>query len=224
MPDTATLDRPEEAPALTPGRIDRRRAARSAAARRLLAITAGLGVVATVLAFVALSRPTAAPKTVRLPSAKAAYAAFKTGLSHSAKAAPVAKPAATAGATAVQIKSYAYTPAALTIKVGTKVTWTNYDTAPHTVTVDSGPVKFNSPTLQKGDSFTYTFTTAGTYSYYCAVHPDMVASVTVTGGATSPPSTPAPTPTSSSTGGMPMPSPTPSGGTGGTGTSETCEV
>src|SRR3954447_10851772 len=198
MPDTATLDRPEEAPALAPGRTERRRAARSAAARRLLAVTARLGVVATVLAFVALSRPAAAHKTVRLPSAKAAYAAFKTGLSHSTKAAAVAKPAATAGATAVQIKSYAYTPAALTIKVGTKVTWTNYDTAPHTVTVDSGPVKFNSPTLQKGDSFTYTFTTPGTYSYYCAVHPDMVATVTVTGsGPTGSPSPPAPSPTTS---------------------------
>src|SRR3954447_25972285 len=217
MPDTATLDRPEEAPALAPGRIERRRGARSAAVRRLLAVTAGLGVVATVLAFVALSRPAAAPKTVRLPSAKAAYAAFKTGLSHSTKAAAVAKPAATAGATAVQIKSYAYSPAALTIKVGTKVTWTNYDTAPHTVTVDSGPVKFNSPTLQKGDSFTYTFTTAGTYSYYCAVHPDMTAKVVVTGTPTGGTPTPTPTgtptgtpttPAPSTSGGMPMPSPT----------------
>ena len=222
MPDIATLERPEEAPAATPGRTERRRAARSAAGRRLLTATAGLGVVATVLAFVALSRPAAAPvhKTVHLPSGKAAYAAFKTGLSKARTPATKAarntvKPAAVAGSIPVQIKSYAFTPATLTIKAGTKVTWTNYDTAPHTVTVDSGPVKFNSPTLQKGDSFTYTFTTPGTYSYYCAVHPDMMAKVVVTGSTPTPTPTPTPTstgnpttpaPTMSSTGGMPMPS------------------
>jgi len=218
MPDIATLERPEEAPAPTPGRTERRRAARSAAGRRLLAATAGLGVVATVLAFVALSRPAAAPahKTVHLPSGKAAYAAFKIGLSKArTPATRTVQPAAVAGAIAVQIKSYAFTPATLTIKSGTKVTWTNYDTAPHTVTVDSGPVKFNSPTLQKGDSFTYTFTAPGTYSYYCAVHPDMMAKVVVTGATSTPVGTPTSTPTStpttpapsaSSSGGMPMPS------------------
>ena len=80
---------------------------------------------------------------------------------------------------------YKFSPAALTIRSGSKVTWTNMDTAPHTVTIDSGPVKFSSPTLQKGDSFTYTFTTPGTYSYYCAVHPDMTAKVIVTGSSSS---------------------------------------
>ena len=56
------------------------------------------------------------------------------------------------------------------------------DTAPHTVTVTSGPVKFDSGTLQKGESFSYTFKETGTYEYYCAVHPDMTASVKVVGG------------------------------------------
>ena len=56
------------------------------------------------------------------------------------------------------IMNYAYTPASLKVSVGDTVTWTNMDTAPHTVTVTSGPVKFNSGTSQKGESFTYTFT------------------------------------------------------------------
>ena len=225
MPDIATLDNAEEAPATAPGRTERRQAARSAAARRLLAGTAGLGIVATVLAFVALSRPAPAHKTVRLPSAKAAYAAFKTGLAKSRTPATTrtVRPAALAGAVPVQIKSYAFSPATLTIKAGTKVTWTNYDTAPHTVTVDSGPVKFSSPTLQKGDSFTYTFTTPGTYSYYCAVHPDMTAKVVVTGSSTP---TPTPTPTGKST--TPAPSTSSSGGmtmpSGSSGGSEDCAV
>ena len=97
---------------------------------------------------------------------------------------------ATAAATKeVMIENYKYTPASLTVAVGDTVKWTNMDTAPHTVTVTSGPVKFNSGNLAKGESFSYTFTKPGTYAYYCAVHPDMTASVTVTG------TTPTPTPT-----------------------------
>lgn len=80
---------------------------------------------------------------------------------------------------AVQISNYAFSPASLTVSAGTTVTWTNQDTAPHTVTVSSGPVTFSSPQLQKGESFSYTFSKVGTYKYYCAVHPDMTASLTV---------------------------------------------
>ena len=184
---------------------------------RVLATVAGFSLVAAVLALVALPSSGAKPKPAYLPSAAAANAAFERGLSMAAA------PTATSGV-AVAIKNYAFAPAALTIPVGTKVTWTNDDTAPHTVTIQSGPVTFGSPTLQKGDSFTYTFTTAGTYTYYCAVHPTMTASVVVTGGstpttstsapATSTPSSSTPAPSSSSSG-MPMP---------GSGGDESCAV
>jgi hypothetical protein len=52
------------------------------------------------------------------------------------------------------------------------------------VTVTDGPVKFDSGTLEQGESFSYTFSAAGKYAYYCAVHPNMVGSVTVGGGST----------------------------------------
>jgi hypothetical protein len=55
------------------------------------------------------------------------------------------------------------------------------DDAPHTVTSTSGPAKIDSPQLNKGDTFSYTFTKAGTYQYDCAVHPDMTGTVTVVG-------------------------------------------
>ena len=115
---------------------------------------------------------------------------------------------ATAGkSVAVDIKNYAYNPASLTVSVGDTVTWTNEDTAPHTVTVSDGPEKFNSPTLQQGQTWSYTFTKAGTYSYYCAVHPDMKATVTVTGGgSTTQPTTSAPTSSAKPTTSMSMPS------------------
>ncbi|HVV13580.1 cupredoxin family copper-binding protein [Amycolatopsis sp.] len=135
--------------------------------------------------------------------------------------------AETAKTVQVAIKNYAYDPAALTVAVGDTVTWTNDDTAPHTVTVSDGPVKFNSPNLQQGQTFTYTFTQAGTYSYYCAVHPDMKATVTVTdsGSGSTQPTTSTPTGSSAPTTSMSMPSSSssesssmsmPSSSTGGT--------
>lgn len=98
----------------------------------------------------------------------------------------------------VQIQNYAFSPAALTVSAGTTVTWTNDDTAPHTVTVSSGPVTFSSPQLQKGQSFSYTFTKVGGYKYYCAVHPDMIATVQVVAAAAAAPTTAAPAPATTS--------------------------
>ncbi|MEU0073063.1 cupredoxin family copper-binding protein [Streptomyces sp. NPDC006332] len=123
----------------------------------------------------------------------------------------------------------------LVVEVGQTVRWTNHDSAPHTVTTTKAPVKFDSGTLNKGDSWSYTFTKAGTYEYYCAVHPDMVSSVkVVAAGGGGGGSTPAPTPTTAPTStpttgptgtptGTPtagptgMPMPTGTGGTGGSG-------
>lgn len=82
------------------------------------------------------------------------------------------------GATQVQIVNFAYSPANIQVKAGTTVTWSNQDTAPHTVTFRNGMK--DSGVLQKGQTFSYTFTTPGTYQYYCTVHPYMVATVTVT--------------------------------------------
>ncbi|GAB3160019.1 cupredoxin family copper-binding protein [Amycolatopsis stemonae] len=122
--------------------------------------------------------------------------------------------AATGSAKSVEAMGYKFSPASLSIAVGDTVTWTNHDTAPHNIVVTDGPEKFSSPTLQTGQTFSHTFTQAGTYSYYCSIHPDMKATVTVTGSApTSAPPTSAPTsaPTSGPTHSMPMPS-TPAGG------------
>lgn len=89
-----------------------------------------------------------------------------------------ATPAAAAGH-AVDMAHYAFSPATLTVSAGETVTWTNHDQAPHDVTTTSAPVAIKSPTLSTGQSFTYTFTTPGTYSYYCSIHPDMQARIVV---------------------------------------------
>jgi amicyanin len=101
--------------------------------------------------------------------------------------------AATQKTTNVEMMGYAFQPATLTISAGDTVTWTNHDTAPHNVVVTNGPEKFTSPTLQQGQTYSYTFTKPGTYSYYCSIHPDMKASITVNGSTptttTTPPTT-----------------------------------
>jgi len=156
---------------------------------------------------------TAAASTAQQAAAPASAAGSQG--THAAHAASATSGVATSSATSsgatktVAIKNYAYSPASLTINVGDTVTWTNEDTAPHTVTVTSGPVKFDSGSLAKGQSFSYTFTVAGTYSYYCAVHPDMVGQVVVTGSSTTPAPTPTPSPTTDP---MPMPTPSACGG------------
>jgi len=90
--------------------------------------------------------------------------------------APVAAPAA-AGPAAVAINNFMFGPAALTVKAGSTVTWTNQDEEPHTV-VGAG---LRSPVLgNQGASYSHTFTDAGTYSYNCSIHPYMHGTVTVT--------------------------------------------
>lgn len=79
----------------------------------------------------------------------------------------------------VNIANFAFNPSTLTIKKGTRVTWTNNDTAPHTVTSDSGNL-LNSATLALGQSFSITFTSVGTTNYHCAIHPMMKGVVVVT--------------------------------------------
>jgi amicyanin len=85
-----------------------------------------------------------------------------------------------AGGTLVAIANFAFAPGTLTVKAGTTVVWTNQDSDPHTVTSknNAGPLK--SPVMKKGDTYRFTFTSAGTFEYLCTIHPFMTASVVVT--------------------------------------------
>lgn len=79
----------------------------------------------------------------------------------------------------VSISNFAFSPATLTVAKGTAVTWTNNDGAPHTVTSTSGA--FDSGSLANGKSFTFTFSTPGTYTYRCNIHTSMTGQIVVTG-------------------------------------------
>jgi len=79
----------------------------------------------------------------------------------------------------VSIVDFAFTPKTITVPVGTTVRWTNNGSAPHTVTSTSSPKAFDSGTLNSGDTFQHTFTTAGQFPYRCNIHPSMTGMVIV---------------------------------------------
>ena len=77
----------------------------------------------------------------------------------------------------VTIDNFSFSPQNLTVRTGTTVTWTNRDDIPHTVVSTDGV--FKSKVRDTGEKFSYTFTKAGTYPYFCSVHPKMTGTVVV---------------------------------------------
>jgi len=77
----------------------------------------------------------------------------------------------------VKIDNFSFEPREITVAPGTTVVWTNRDDVPHTVT--SNDDKFGSKAMDTDDTFSFTFKDAGTYEYYCSVHPKMTGKVIV---------------------------------------------
>lgn len=77
----------------------------------------------------------------------------------------------------IMIDNFSFTPKEITVPKGTMITWVNHDDVPHTVV--SRDQKFRSKALDTNDRFSFTFTDAGTYVYFCSVHPIMIGKVTV---------------------------------------------
>jgi plastocyanin len=84
---------------------------------------------------------------------------------------------ATAGGTQVIVDNFSFTPATTAVPVGATVTWTNHDDVPHNVV--STEKKFASPVLDTDEKFSYKFEAAGTFKYYCSIHPRMTGQVVV---------------------------------------------
>jgi plastocyanin len=91
-----------------------------------------------------------------------------------------ATPTPAAGLNSITIKNFAFSPATLTIKTGTVVTWINQDGAPHQIASDpESPVQFTSESLANGASYQFTFNQTGTYTYHCSIHPSMKGTIIV---------------------------------------------
>jgi plastocyanin len=88
-------------------------------------------------------------------------------------------PAASAQAaeTLVQIDHFIFAPQRVSVKAGTTVTWVNDDDIPHVVVASNK--LFKSKTLDTNDKFSFTFTTPGTYEYFCSLHPHMTGTIVV---------------------------------------------
>jgi len=78
----------------------------------------------------------------------------------------------------VTIDNFFFTPGTVTVKAGTTVTWTNKDDIPHGIASSNNAFK-KSGALDTDDSFSFTFTTPGTYQYFCYLHPKMVGTIVV---------------------------------------------
>ncbi|HMA57645.1 MAG TPA: cupredoxin family copper-binding protein [Pseudolabrys sp.] len=87
---------------------------------------------------------------------------------------------------AVKIGNFTFGPQDLKVKAGTTVTWTNEDDIPHTVV---SPNNFKSKVMDTEGTYSFTFTTPGTYKYFCSLHPHMAGKVVVEAqtGSTAPP-------------------------------------
>jgi plastocyanin len=77
----------------------------------------------------------------------------------------------------VKIDNFSFGPATLTVPAGTTVSWTNRDDIPHTVVSTDGV--FKSKVLDTDDKFSFTFSKAGSYPYFCSIHPKMTGKVVV---------------------------------------------
>ena len=78
----------------------------------------------------------------------------------------------------VVIDSFSFSPKTTVVPIGATVTWTNHDNVPHVIASDDD--QFNkSPVLKTGQSFSNAFATAGTYSYFCSIHPRMTGKIIV---------------------------------------------
>jgi plastocyanin len=84
---------------------------------------------------------------------------------------------AKSSATEVRVDNFTFAPNELTVPVNGTVTWVNKDDVPHVIASNDG--LFKSKALDTDDKYSYTFTKAGTYSYYCSVHPKMVGKIVV---------------------------------------------
>jgi plastocyanin len=77
----------------------------------------------------------------------------------------------------ITIDNFTFSPRELTVAVGTTVKWVNHDDIPHTLVEKK--TTFRSKALDTDDSYSFTFTSAGTFDYFCGLHPHMVGQVIV---------------------------------------------
>ncbi|HLZ70688.1 MAG TPA: cupredoxin family copper-binding protein [Dehalococcoidia bacterium] len=138
-------------------------------ARFVLPAMVGLGVLAAACS--------SSAKSAQLPPANPPVPPSALTTAQPPTPRPGELAVATPSGPAVTIDNFSFTPATISVPVGATVTWVNHDDVPHTVT--SSTKAFDSSTIDSDKQFSFTFTTAGTYNYFCSIHPFMTAKVIV---------------------------------------------
>jgi plastocyanin len=112
---------------------------------------------------------------------KGALIAAALGAACAPVVAPIVLPAhaqSAAAANSISIDNFTFNPPTLTVKAGTTVTWTNKDDIPHGIASANNGFS-RSKAMDTDDSFSFTFTTPGSYQYFCYIHPHMTGMIVV---------------------------------------------
>lgn len=127
-------------------------------------------IVLAVVGTLIFTRKATAPDTTNSPS---------DNMGTMEKAPNPAKPSPSTSSS-ITIQNFAFSPASTTVKKGTTVTWTNQDSTTHTVTETDSQTGPDSGDLAPGKSYSFTYSTVGTFKYHCTIHASMTGTVTVT--------------------------------------------
>jgi plastocyanin len=149
-----------------------RSAGRAAAVGAALLLVLSLGLVAACGGSSAVTTTAVTTPTTSGPQTT-------TSGSETTVSSPGSDTTAAAGGSTVEVimKNRTYEPKTVTIKVGDTVTWVNQDSPQHDAVADNG--EFDSGLFDQGETFSFTFTAAGTYPYHCSIHPGMEGTVVV---------------------------------------------
>ena len=134
-----------------------------------------LACVAVAVGLAACSAPAKAPAPTVDFGPNGGTSVGMPGMSSATTSSAPTPPVAGA---AVDITNFAFAPANLSVTVGETVTWTNKDEEPHTVVANDG--SFHSPGLDANGTYSFTFSTPGSFDYICSIHPFMRGTVVVT--------------------------------------------
>jgi plastocyanin len=145
-----------------------------------IAVSATMMLGVLLAACVPAAAPYSQPDTMTptmMPATLPAVLPQDTPVAPTAKTDSSAAPAVASGAVTINIKNIAFQPATITVKVGTKVTWINLDSAAHTATSDTS--LWDSGRLAQNQSFSWVFDKPGAYPYHCTYHKMMLATIVV---------------------------------------------
>jgi plastocyanin len=145
--------------------------------RTILALGSAMVLILSACGGATASAPATAAPASEVPASEAP--ASEPAASESAAAGGAAcAPSAEAGTVTATMANIAFEPASITASVGDTITWTNNDSAQHTATVTSDPT-CTTETLSDGASGGIVFNTAGSYEYFCKIHPTMTGTIEV---------------------------------------------